>query len=407
MITTEELSGIIRRQRDLEERRSEGLPRMLDFNELLLESHILDITGVRRCGKSTVLTQIIRKDPSDWYYVNFESPLLADFKLKDTAKLDALIDESKARRLFFDEVDQLEGWEKYIRQKLDEGYKICISGSNASLLEGELGTKLTGRHISKELFPFNYQEYLEFTHQTPNEASARAYRHMGGFPRYLQTSEQIVMQELFEDIVYRDIIVHNGIRDVSAVKQLVSYLVENIGSRFTASKMQGPLNISSTSTITQWCDWIQNAYLFFFIPIYSESAKTRMINPRKVYAVDTGLEYAVSSRQIPNDGARFENMVFLALRRKYKDISYYANGGECDFIVRERHAVKSAIQACMKLTIDNKEREINGLLKAMKQLGLQEGLIVTEAERDTLEQDGFIVRLIPFYEFASGITENI
>lgn len=400
MITTEELSRILRRQRDLEEKRPEGLPRRLDFNEALLESHVLDITGVRRCGKSTILTQMIRKDPSDWYYVNFESPLLSDFKLKDTVKLDTLISENNAQRLFFDEVDQLVGWEKYVRQKLDEGYRICISGSNASLLEGELGTKLTGRHISKELFPFSYREYLDFTHQTANEASARTYRHMGGFPRYLQTGEQIVMQELFEDIVYRDIIVHNKIREVSAVKQLVSYLVENIGSRFTASKMQSPLNISSTSTISQWCDWIQKAYLFFFVPIYSDSEKARLLNPRKIYSVDTGLEYAVSSRQIPNDGARFENLVFLALRRKYKDISYYDNGGECDFIVRERHAVTSAIQVCMKLTDDNKEREINGLMKAMKQFNLPEGIIVTESERDTLEFEGGVIRLIPFYEFA-------
>jgi len=403
MITSEELSCIVHRQQTLEERRPAGLPRKLGFNASLLESHVLDITGVRRCGKSTVLTQMIRKEPSDWYYVNFESPLLSDFKLKDTVKLDALIDASGATRLFFDEVDQLEGWEKYIRQKLDEGYKICISGSNASLLEGELGTKLTGRHISKELFPFSYQEYLEFTHQEPNEISARTYREMGGFPRYLQTDEQIVMQELFEDIVYRDIIVHNGIREVSAVKQLVSYLVENIGCRFTASKMQTALNISSISTITQWCDWIQNAYLFFFVPICSESEKARMINPRKVYSVDTGLEYAVSSRQIPNDGARFENLVFLALRRKFKDISYYDNGAECDFIVREHHAIKSAIQACMKLTADNKEREINGLLKAMRQFSLQSGLIVTEAERDNLEQDDLSIHLVPFHEFATSL----
>lgn len=400
MITSEELANIVQRQRELEERRSSGLLREFHFKDILLESHVLDITGVRRCGKSTVLTQLIRKDVSGWFYVNFESPLLTDFALKDTIKLDMLIEASGARRLFFDEVDQLEGWEKYVRQKLDEGYRICISGSNASLLEGELGTKLTGRHISKELFPFSYQEYLEFMHQTANRDSALAYRQMGGFPRYLQTGEPIIMQELFDDIVYRDIIVHHGIRDVAAVKHLVSYLVENIGCRFTAGRMQSVLNVSSVSTITQWCAWIQNAYLFFFVPIFSESERVRLVNPRKVYCVDTGLEYAVSSRQIPNDGVRFENLVFLALRRQYKDISYFDDKGECDFIVRERHAVRMAVQACMKLTPDNKEREINGLLKAMKQLELSEGVIVTEEQRDELEIEGCHVHLRPFHEFA-------
>lgn len=400
MITTEELSNILQRQRGLEEKHEEGLPRNLNFNDILLDSHVMDITGVRRCGKSTVLTQLIRKEASNWFYVNFESPLLSDFALNDSIKMDQLIDASGARRLFFDEIDQLKGWEKYVRQKLDEGYHVCISGSNASLLKGELSTKLTGRHISKELFPFSYQEFLEYTQKEPSLESATEYRCMGGFPRYLQTKEQVIMQELFEDIVYRDIIVHNGIREVAAVKQLISYLVENIGCRFTASRMLKLLNVSSISTINQWCCWIENAFLFFFIPIYSDSERVRLVNPRKVYSVDTGLEYAVSSRQIPNDGLRFENLVFLVLRRKYKDISYFDDDGECDFIVRERHAVKGAVQACLKLTPDNKERELSGLLKAMKQFSLPEGIIVTENQRDDLYADGAHIALRPFHDFA-------
>lgn len=167
MILEDELAAILARQREIEERKASGHPRSLAFNEVLLDSHVLDITGVRRCGKSTIMRQRMRGKDSPWFYVNFESPLLTQFEMRDTIRLDALIEKSGARRLFFDEVDQFTGWEKYVRQKLDEGFHLCISRSNASLLEGELGTKLTGRHISQELFPFSYSEYLAFCGKRP------------------------------------------------------------------------------------------------------------------------------------------------------------------------------------------------------------------------------------------------
>lgn len=399
MILESELEAVIAKQREIKLKKSDGQIRPLDFNDILLDSHALDITGVRRCGKSTVMRQRIRSGKAPWFYVNFESPLLTQFEMRDTIRLDALIGKSGAKRLFFDEVDQFAGWEKYVRQKLDEGFHVCISGSNASLLEGELGTKLTGRHISKELFPFSYAEYLKFTRTRPSIKSVQSYALDGGFPRYLQTKEEIVLQELFDDIVYRDVIVHNKIRDVNAVRELTAYLVENIGCRFTATKMLKPLGVASASTVTQWCDWIEKAYLFFFVPIFSDSEKSRLLNPKKVYCVDTGLEHAVSSRRIPNDRARFENMVYLALRRKTRDISYFDDGGECDFVTRDRHTVTAAVQACVKLTDEDKDREIEGLRKAMEAFSLPSGTIVTEDQRDRLTFGAQHIDIIPFWDW--------
>ena len=399
MILQSELEAVIARQREIELQKEDGLFRELSFNELLLESHALDITGVRRCGKSTVMRQRIRAKEEPWFYVNFESPLLAQFEMRDTVRLDALIDKSGARRIFFDEVDQFVGWEKYVRQKLDEKFQVCISGSNASLLEGELGTKLTGRHISKELFPFSYREYLDFTGERPSGESVQTYARAGGFPRYLQTHEDVVLQELFDDIVYRDVIVHNKVRESLALRELAAYLVENIGCRFTASKLLRPLNVASASTISQWCAWIEQAYLFFFVPVFSDSGKARLVNPKKVYAVDTGLEYAVSSRRLPNDGARFENLVFLALRRQFRDISYFDDGGECDFVVRDRHAVVAAVQACTYVTDEDLERERDGLLAAMERFDLPKGTIVTIDQRDTLVVDGRTIEVVPFWDW--------
>ena len=163
--------------------------------------------------------------------------------------------------------------------------------------------------------------------------------------------------------------------------------------------MLKPLGVSSPSTISQWCDWMQKAYLFFFVPICSDSQKSRLLNPKKAYCVDTGLEYAVSSRRIPNDGARFENMVFLALRRTNQDISYFDDDGECDFIVRRRHAVSAAVQACTKLTDEARDREIEGLAKAMATFSLERGTIVTMDQRDKIDINGRTIDIVPFWDW--------
>lgn len=396
----EELAAVVAKQRALELGKPLGQARGLAFNGALEDSHALDITGVRRCGKSTLMRQRMRGGEGEWFYVNFESPLLTSFELRDTVRLDLLIGKSGARRLFFDEVDQFHGWEKYVRQKLDEGFRVCVSGSNASLLEGEWGDKLTGRHVSKELFPFSYAEYLEFEKKEACAESAAAYALDGGFPRYLQTREEVVLQELFDDIVYRDVIVHHKVRETAALRALAAHLAENPGCRFTATRMLRPLNVAGASTVTQWCEWLEKAYLFFFVPVFSDSAKARLLNPKKVYCVDTGLEWAVSSRRISNDGARFENMVFLALRRGTRNIAYFDAEGECDFVVTGRHAVAVAVQACRRLTDECRDREIEGLLKAMEVCSLSTGTIVTENQRDTLDFGERRIEVVPFWEWS-------
>ena len=401
MITKEALGNVVAKQRQYEKKRDLGQKRMLAFNEALLSSHALDITGVRRCGKSTLLNQRMRDLGEDWFFLNFESPQLISLELRDSVRLDSLIEEYGTHNLFFDEVDKFKGWEHYVREKLDEGYRICLTGSNASLLGGELGTNLTGRHISRELFPFDYQEYLTFTHQLPGRESTLAYMRQGGFPRYLQVMDESILWELYDDIVYRDVIVHNGIREVDSLRKLVAYLIENIGCRFTASKMLEALSVSCASTVSQWCDWLQKAFMFFFIPMFSDSVKKQLLNPRKVYCIDTGLEYAITSRRIPNEGMRFENMVFLALRRHFRNIYYFNGKGECDFVVIDRHAVRMAVQACMVVTQDDMEREFNGLRAAMKMFGLKEGFVVTENQEDSFDFSEGRIALIPFCKFTT------
>ncbi|GHU39453.1 hypothetical protein AGMMS50256_39340 [Betaproteobacteria bacterium] len=130
-----------------------------------IRTHALVVSGIRRCGKSTLLHQFVKKLGRPFFYFNFDDFRLYDFSAADFELLDRVIADSGARLLFFDEIQSAEHWELYVRQKLDEGFQVIVTGSNASLLSRELGSKLTGRHLSKELFPFSYDEYCRFTNQ--------------------------------------------------------------------------------------------------------------------------------------------------------------------------------------------------------------------------------------------------
>ena len=144
--------------------------------------HALIITGVRRCGKSNLLFQLIAGCYHDAFYLNFDDNRLYGFDDSDLLRLDEIIKESDSNLLFFDEIQEIKGWERYVRQKLDENYKVFITGSNASLLSHELGTKLTGRHLNIELFPFSYNEFLRASDFKAGEASVKSYLKTGGFP---------------------------------------------------------------------------------------------------------------------------------------------------------------------------------------------------------------------------------
>ena len=399
MITTEDLQAVADKQRKAEERRSAGLPRKVDVSREILKTHALVLTGVRRCGKSTVVTQRIRAASDPWFYMKFDAPQLVSIELSDSARLDKVVERSGARRLYLDEVHELDGWELYVLEKLDEGFRVCATGSNASLLKGERASKLTGRHVSVELFPFSYSEFLAFTRKRKGRKSVEEYLETGGFPRYVETREESHLVELFDDIVYRDVVVRHGIREVSAVERLAAYLSENPGCRFSASRMLRPLGVSNASTVTQWCDWFEDSYLFFFVPKYCDSARAQLVNPRKTYCVDTGLLQVVSTRLVFNDAFRFENLVFLSLRRRFRELYYFDEGGECDFVAVRRHAPVLAVQACVELTTGDLDRELGGVRAAMARFGLREGWIVTLGQTDVYKVPEGTVRVVPFHDF--------
>lgn len=399
MIDEETLQNVAVKQAEIESRRDTGLPRPLSVNESTLDSHALVLTGVRRCGKSTLMSQRIRRNAGDWFYLKFDSPQLVDMELGDSDALDRVIARSGARNLYFDEMHELDGWELYVLQKLDEGFRVCVTGSNASLLKGERATKLTGRHISRELFPFSFKEYCEYLGKPHDWTEIDGYLKNGGFPRFLATRDESILFELFDDIMYRDVVAKHGIREMGAVQRLAAYLIENPGCRFSATRMLKSLNVSVASTVINWCDWFEDAYLFFFVPKYSDSVRAQLVNPRKVYSIDTGLVNVVSRRIVFNDALCFENMVFLALRRKYRDIFYFDDGGECDFVCMEHHLPRVAVQACVKLTKEDSGREKEGLAAAMRRFSFNEGFIVTKSQREDIKVDEGVIHVVPFSDF--------
>lgn len=399
MIDEETLQNVAVKQAEIESRRDTGLPRPLSVNESTLDSHALVLTGVRRCGKSTLMSQRIRRNAADWFYLKFDSPQLVDMELGDSDALDRVIARSRARNLYFDEMHELDGWELYVLQKLDEGFRVCVTWSNASLLKGERATKLTGRHISRELFPFSFKEYCEYLGKPHDWTEIDGYMKSGGFPRFLATRDESILFELFDDIMYRDVVAKHGIREMGAVQRLAAYLIENPGCRFSATRMLKSLNVSVASTVINWCDWFEDAYLFFFVPKFSDSVRAQLVNPRKVYSVDTGLVNVVSRRIVFNDALCFENMVFLALRRKYRDIFYFDDGGECDFVCMEHHLPRVAVQACVKLTKEDSGREKEGLAAAMRRFSFNEGFIVTKSQREDIKVDEGVIHVVPFSDF--------
>ncbi|MCE5205055.1 MAG: ATP-binding protein [Porphyromonadaceae bacterium] len=291
------------------------------------------ISGMRRCGKSTVQLQIQAKYFKDkGLFLHFEDPRLSNIESSDFERLYNEIQKRKTKILFFDEIQIVKGWEFFVNQLLREDFHLFITGSNATLLSKELGTHLTGRHFSNELFPFSYKEYLDYKNLTPNENSFSNYLQEGGMPDFLRTGEKKYLNDLLNDILIRDISVHHGIRDVNSLRQLAVYLLSNIGNLVSANSLSGMFGIKSGTTIMDYFSYLQDAYLVDFVPMFDYSVKKQIRNPQKIYATDLGIYHQNKITFSPNEGYLLENAVYLHLRRQGHEIYYFKNKGECDFI---------------------------------------------------------------------------
>lgn len=361
------------------------------------------ISGIRRCGKSTLLGQALSERErlgEKTFYLNFDTPALYGFALNDFTLVDELLSENGIKTVFLDEVQVVDGWEVYVRSALDKGLKVYVTGSNAHLLSSELGTKLTGRHISYELFPFSYSEFCGLRDIEPSDEALLSYLNEGGMPKYLLTGESRLLEELVSDILYRDIAVRHKIRDERALRAMLSLLMSNVGNLCSASKLKSQLSISSTTTVSEYLSFFQQSYLFEFVPKFSYSVKAQIANPKKVYCIDNGIVSVAGQAFSANNGRKLENAVYLRLRENGQKPYYFNdNGRECDFITTKLNIPNKAIQVCFDLNAENESREIGGLITAMKILNIENGQIVTFNQRDSILSDNMRIEVIPFTEF--------
>jgi predicted AAA+ superfamily ATPase len=304
-----------------------------------------------------------------------------------------------AKKLFFDEIQLLQKWEIFVHQLLNQEYQVFITGSNASLLSKELGTHLTGRHLSYELMPFSFSEFLDYHNENPTSEQLKKYERIGGMPEYVIHEESEIILNLLNDILYRDIAVRHSLRDIETLKKLTIYLLTNIGKLVSANKLTDTFGLKSTTTILDYFGFLSNSYVVEFIPMFSYSLKVQSRNPKKVYSLDNGITSTISLSFSEDNGRKLENLVYQQLRRKNQELYYFKGKKECDFVVRSKNQSIQLIQVCYDLTIDNKDREINGLLEAMDFFELKEGIIVTFDQQEEFQLNDKVIKVIPAHLF--------
>lgn len=286
-----------------------------------------------------------------------------------------------------------------------------ITGSNASLLSRELGSRLTGRYVPVELFPFSFAEFLRFrgyavpdlTRLTTVDAARLQgylgeYLRLGGIPEPLKYPELPLARTLYDDVIYRDIATRYRIEEVRALKELAFYLMSNPTGLVSFNKLKEQLRLGSVNTVKNYVEYLANSWLVFTTNVYDFSVKRQQVAPKKVYAIDTGLANAVGFSFSPNTGKLLENLVFLALRRRTSEVYYYTSPGgfEVDFYLPE---TRELIQVSQDLAQPaTREREVRALTDALRGLDLTHGLILTDANagslRDTpIETEGLTLEV--------------
>lgn len=363
--------------------------------ELPIKSNrVLVISGIRRCGKSTLIKQKYL-DENNAIYINFEDPRLVGFDLNDFNRLESIFFEQNKKWLLLDEVQVIDKWELYVRSAHERKINVVLTGSNASLLSVELGTKLTGRYQQKELFPFNFNEFLTFKKKDASLDSFSEYFEQGGFPEFLEEPDPDYHRTLLRDIIIRDIAVRRNLNNENQLLRLAVHFLTNIGKEFSYNKLSKMLEIKSVRTVIDYCDYLTESYLVDLIPMFSWSASKQIANAKKVYAVDAAFAVSNSISFSKDLGRRLENMVYNKLRVSNNNVFYFRNNeSECDFVV-VNDEVKSVIQVCWDINIDNIDREIKGLQAAKQETGAKEGFIITFNQADNI--DG--VELIPAWKW--------
>lgn len=390
------------------------VPRLQD-KKLSEDNEIIVISGIRRCGKSTLLHEIRESNNEKDYVLNFDDERLIHFTVDDFQKLFEIFIElfGEQSTFYFDEIQNVKGWERFVRRLYDSGNKVYITGSNASMLSRELGTHLTGRYYQFELYPFSFKEFLalkdvKYSKNSFFTTNGKAllknkfndFFSKGGFPDYLQNENKQYLKSLYESILYRDVMVRNNLTKEKEILELVYYLASNVSKLVTYNSLKKVISVQNATTIKKYLEYLQNSYLIFLINKYDFSLKKQLQNPKKAYLIDNALSNELGFHSSEDRGRLLENMVFIELKRRGKNIYYHKQKQECDFVLREKNKIVNAIQVSWSLYEEKtRKREINGLIEAMNLYNLKSGLILTENEEETIRDDGLVIHIRPVWQW--------
>ena len=395
---------------------------------------IITLVGVRRCGKTSILYDTInrlssRMDKSRMLFLNFEDERLdltvdeLDLILQSYRELYPDLDLSQCY-FFFDEIQNVTGWEKFVRRVYDTiSRHVFVTGSNSKLLSSEIATALRGRTLTFEVYPLSFDEYLAFREITVDLHASRdlarirhalaMYLRDGGFPetvfldrRYLNQT----LQEYFNVMLYKDLVERYAITNIVALKFFLKRIIASSTKQISINKIYNDLKANNIkigkNTLYDFLDYAQNIYLALPLRRYDTSLVNTELGERKIYSIDIGLNNAVAFKFSDDVGKGLENAVFLDLVRHYDRIYYHRDTqSECDFLVVEHDRVTQAIQVTYDLSDEKtKLRELKGLIRACKAFELGQGTIITYDTEETIAQEGITIEMVPFFKWSLGHT---
>lgn len=390
-----------------------GMPRRID-DKWLETKQVVVISGVRRCGKSYLLRQIRKRCAESDYYLRFDDDRLINFTIDDFETLDACFAEvyGLQHTYFFDEIQNVEGWELYVRRLYNQGAKVFITGSNAKMLSREMGTHLSGIHLPIELYPFSFAEYLQLREIQVDKADfyttqgtarlvreLKSYMQTGGFPAYLLGEPDEYISSLYQSIIYKDVLMRNNISNGREVLELMHFLASNVAKRHSYMSLARVVGVKHSDTIKNYVQCLEETYLLSQLMKYSPSVKSQEGSIKKMYLIDNAIVKVIGFNPTDNIGPLLENMVFIELKRRGQEVFYHDGAKECDFIVREGIHIVQCIQVTVSLADERtRKREVDGLLDAARTYGTTDNLIIT-LDDDGIQLDNENVKVIPVWKF--------
>lgn len=418
MLLKEELKQILVSQRESILNKPFGIERSIlkEIEPKMKLPHIIVITGMRRSGKSTLLRQIIEKhyQNKDFYYINFEDERLFNFEAHRFNDIyEACIELfGECKTFFIDEIQNVNKFETFVRRFYDNEFKFYITGSNANLLSKELGTKLTGRHLDVVVKPFSFKEFLalkqfkfekNMLYLTEKRVKIKKlfdeYMIKGGMPEFLLYRDIEVLMKIYEDILIKDIAIRYNVENITALKEVYRYLVNNFSNKFSYNAIKNTLKLGSVNTVKKYISHLEETYFAQTITKFDESIKKQLINDKKLYLNDHGFPQALSTRRTIDKGWLLENIVFSTLNTQFAEVFYFSEKQECDFIVLKNKKVQLLVQVSWELNENNKAREIDGLLTAMNTFKQKTGLILTHEQEEEIQIEDKKIIIKPVWKW--------